>query len=113
MLDRHAKIDVTDAHGQTPLHYAAKFGYETLVSKFVRLGADPKAKVLEIHCCLGERLNNPQCNFQDHDGRMPLHLAAGAGHLECCKRLVNTEDANINETDSRGMTALHLCSYDG
>ena len=48
LIDRGASLEVTDALGQTPLHYAAKFGHESLVTKFVRSGANAKAKVKEI-----------------------------------------------------------------
>ena len=53
---------------RTPLHKAAFFGHDTVVSYLLELGAEK--------------------NAQDHDGDTALHDAAKMGHLEVVKCLV-------------------------
>lgn len=60
--DRGAAIDVADASGRTPLHYAAGGGHVESVGKLIIAGAG--------------------VGLQDAQGYTPAHLAAMHGHAE-------------------------------
>lgn len=45
-------------------------------------------------------------NAGDVEGRSPLHFAAGFGHLDIAKLLIE-EGANLEAQDSKGNTPLH------
>lgn len=44
--------------------------------------------------------------------RTPLHRAAGANHVQCCKTLI-TFGANLNLKDKTGRTPLHWAALQG
>ncbi|KAL9655960.1 hypothetical protein ABK040_007581 [Willaertia magna] len=49
----------------------------------------------------------------DEWGNTTLHAAAGAGHLDCCKYLVETLKIPLDQTNKQGDTALHKAAWRG
>jgi ankyrin repeat protein len=93
LIEAGAKIHVTNDHGETPLHEAAKGKYNaTLVSVLIDLKADPDAK--------------------DRNGHTPLHLAAQKGHTETVAALIEN-GANRDDSDEYGNTPLHFAAQAG
>lgn len=64
-----ANINVRDDEGMTPLHLAAKNGYEDVAKIFIDKGAD--------------------VNATDNQKQTPLHSAAENGQAEMCEMLLN------------------------
>ena len=62
LIDKGAEVDACDAHGLTPLHWAAKEGHAALVKLLLAEGADPHRK--------------------DHRNRPPLEWARNARRPE-------------------------------
>lgn len=68
LLDAGANPGVGDAHGATPLHYAAKLGSQSLVRMLLSKGVD--------------------ANARNSVGNTPLHRAARMGHFDVCWTLL-------------------------
>lgn len=64
------EIDSVDKYGNTPLHVAAKYGHELLISTLMTNGADTARQ--GIH------------------GMFPLHLAVLYGFSDCCRKLLSS-----------------------
>uniref|UniRef100_A0A8D3BWN2 Ankyrin repeat domain 44 n=1 Tax=Scophthalmus maximus TaxID=52904 RepID=A0A8D3BWN2_SCOMX len=77
------EIDCADIYGNTPLHIAARYGQELLISTLLTNGAD-----------------------KDSLGRSPLHYAAASGNSQCTISLVRA-GADVNELDLMGCSPLH------
>ncbi len=91
------EINIADAFGSTPLHWAAGKGAKKAVKKLLALGAG---------ICIP---------LQDKKGRTPLHRGAGVS-TDVVYQL--THDANmqpqvVNYPDACGMTALHWAASGG
>ena len=94
LVDKH-NFDVkkTCKTGWTALHTSATNGSYELVTYFVEMGSD-------IH-------------LKTDDGRNCLHLAAGYGHLNLCKTLVENHNFDVNMADNDEWTALHFSAKFG
>ena len=77
--------------GETPLHWAARFGQSQVAELLIAEGADVNAKNVV--------------------GQTPLHLAAGASHKEIIELLI-AEGAEVNAKTKRGETPLDLAEDD-
>ena len=77
--------------GETPLHWAARFGQSQVAELLIAEGADVNAKNVV--------------------GQTPLHLAAGASHQEIIELLI-AEGAEVNAKTKRGETPLDLAEDD-
>ncbi|KAK2969268.1 hypothetical protein RJ640_021987 [Escallonia rubra] len=120
-------VKETDLHGWTPLHFAARFGYASIVSQLLKadksLGyiADNDAKNTALHIAasrghidvMGEFFEHcPDCcEMVNARGRNFLHIAAEHDQgeavtyiLEKCAIVISF----INQKDIDGNTPLHL-----
>jgi ankyrin repeat protein len=77
--------------GETPLHWAARFGQSQVAELLIAEGADVNAKNVV--------------------GQTPLHLATGASHKEIIELLI-AEGAEVNAKTKRGETPLDLAEDD-
>jgi len=90
--DPRLDVNIPDANGYMPLHWAAEIGNDFIVSKLIQAGAnvDPINKY----------------------GDTPLHKAVVFDHTSTAVILINAE-ANVQRADNEGNTALHFASYQG
>ena len=125
LLDRGASVNLVDANGDAPLHYAAARGYTGVVRLLVERGADMaqsaeggvpplvfaahanQVAVLELMHALGADLD-----LTDRLGRTALHTAAQKGHVQCVKSLL-AHGTFIHARDGQGNTALHFAVVSG
>lgn len=85
-----ANCDATDSEGNTPLHWAAYYGYDDVVSALLNKNANPNAT------------NNVQST--------PLHIASNASKKTVVEQLL-AKGAHSNAQDKNGNTALHIAAY--
>ncbi|KAI1331250.1 ankyrin repeat-containing domain protein [Xylariaceae sp. FL0255] len=122
--------DLKDAHGRTPLSYAAAGGHEAVVHLLlVNDGVSPDSKdsirgwtpfwyaVAGVHIAVIERLHKVRTVNPDSTsmhGRTPLSWAAEKGYDAVVKLLVDNERVNINATDPEyGCTPLSWAAANG
>ena len=80
-------VNVRDSIGETPLHYAARWGHKGIAELLIANGADVNAK---------------------HDyGYTPLHWTANNGHKEVVELLI-AKGADVNAKDNQGRTPLDV-----
>ncbi|XP_035380821.1 transient receptor potential cation channel, subfamily N, member 1 [Electrophorus electricus] len=129
LLNLSADVTATDIHGQTPLHLAAESDHSEVVRLFLKhrpelatLASTGGATCTHIAAAKGsvavtrELLRFTQGGaatlHSKANGSCPLHLAAGGGHTEVTKVLLDA-GASATEEDSDGMTAVHLAARNG
>ncbi|XP_043259301.1 acyl-CoA-binding domain-containing protein 6-like [Colletes gigas] len=82
LLDKETRlVNVTDADGLLPIHWAADRGYVKIIELLIKKGAN--------------------VNSQDGDGQTPLHYAASCGHLDVVKYLLSVGALSMD--DNNGM----------
>ena len=86
-------VQIPDNNGWTALHHSARHGSYELVKFFADMGSD--------------------LILQTNDGRTCLHIAAGCGHLNLCKTLMNKYNIDVQVPDDDGWTALHFSVRNG
>ncbi len=91
LLEHNADIDNKDDFHYTPLIYAAYCDHQ------------------EILECLIEHVSHT--SLQDLTGRTALHWAARNGHLNCVKRLNQSEPTTLSVRDQNNKTALDLAAH--
>ena len=92
LIAEGADVNAKTDQRWTPLHFAARFGYDEKAKLLVSKGADVNAK--------------EQRNWT------PLHFAARFGHKEIVE-LLASKGANINTETNNGATALLWAKYEG
>ena len=133
LLEMQASVDVLNANGETPLHWACSLGHLAVVRALVTCGANAMVHervqgLTPLHAACGSRSqpavlalliqrceamawsSNPaRCNLLDGNRNTPLHtatkLAPQAGKY---LPLLLEHGANPNLQNGQGQTALHL-----
>ncbi|HML19622.1 MAG TPA: ankyrin repeat domain-containing protein [Candidatus Dependentiae bacterium] len=125
LLENGAKIDLMDQLGYTPLHIAAKHGYEDIASKILEINPhvvdiQNKQGVTALHnASLGCHENiirlliNHGANkdIRDRSGATPLHVAARYGKIASVNILI--EAGALITRDVYGCTPLHYAAQNG
>ena len=86
IIAHRADVNVKKKSGWTSLHFAAEFGYTSVVSALIAAGADVNAK-------------------EESGGSTPLHSAASSGHLSVSWALI-AAGADLNMKNNDGETPL-------
>ena len=86
-------VHITDNKGWTAFHHSAKKGYTEFITYFADMGTD-------ISC-------------KNDIGWNCLHIAAKKGYFPLCKTLVEKYKFEVDMTDSKGRTALHISATYG
>ena len=86
-------LGITSRYGETPLHVAARKNYAHIVARFLEDGEDP--------------------GVQDVGGNTPLHLASARGFHETISLLVTSPLAQLERTNSDGLTSLQIAAESG
>ena len=87
LLDKHADANAKTQFGVTPLHFASVKGRDAIVRELLQRGADPNTS-------------------ETKEGRTGLHEAAANKNEQVVQLLLSAE-ANIEASDTRGMTPLY------
>eukprot|EP00435_Cladocopium_sp_Y103_P053574 s627_g17.t1 len=93
-LNRPSNPNVTDEHGYTPLHYAARNGHVESMLLLLEAGAEKDPPSAE-----NERIT-------------PLYIAAQNGHLVAVRHLVEV-GADKERADNEGATPLYIAAHNG
>ena len=117
LVSFRAKVDVCDAKGGTPLHWASdgcnNGGHLAVVQALLKLGADVDAKYdsgkTSLDYAKGEEV---KAALREHGAKHSLFYAAEQGNLELVSHLIKG-GAHVNETNRRGQTSLHYASWEG
>ena len=118
---RNANYNHRRGDGLAPLHYAAKEGYEGLISFLVGKKADVNIKNSSGATPLHEAVrsgnvrvimlllqNGADVNAQDAKENTPLHIAAPPGNHDEVIKLFLASKADPNLRDEHGDTPLHV-----
>lgn len=87
ILEKKASVDSQDKDGRTAISHCAELGYESLLKRFIALGAF---------------LERPDTKLQT-----PLHWAATAGHIGCAEIIIEAGHVDINRQGAKGASPLH------
>lgn len=84
---RSANYNTRRIEGLAPLHYAAREGYEGLISFLIEKKAD--------------------VNIKNASGATPLHEAARSGNIRVMEMILN-QGADVNALDAKGNSPMHI-----
>lgn len=90
---RSSKVTQLGSQGDSPLYIASFCGSKEMVSALLAHKADPNSKT-------------------DRFGEVPIHRAAGGGHLEILKMLIEG-GADLNMTDANGWNTVAFAASRG
>jgi ankyrin repeat protein len=125
LADDSELVHATDEYGGTPLHNAANFGHDEVVTSLLEAGADPNKKdddlrtplhyaVLEGHEGIVKLLleQGAEPNTKDKHGGISLHPAASRGHGALTALLLE-HGARADTLDEEGKGPLYIAAYNG
>lgn len=98
-----ARLDVRDAAGRTPLHWAAAVSDtpRELLDVFIEKGVEAQQRNHEgltaLHVAVASKNDVAIAALSDREIAWDLHLAAGLGNLETVEREVQDDPLNIRE----------------
>ncbi|XP_053691391.1 uncharacterized protein LOC128739915 [Sabethes cyaneus] len=132
LLEPFLKVNCTDRHGMTPLHYAAICNQLAIVNWLHNFGAridstdnDGTTPLMRATCKghieIYRRLiefgasTDLLKDFKNHnyDSETVLHIVAEKGLLEMTKLLVEDLQCDVNSVDRNGNSPLHLAFMKG
>ncbi|XP_021087931.1 inversin isoform X3 [Mesocricetus auratus] len=99
LIKHDSNIGIPDTEGKIPLHWAANH-------------KDPSA-VHTVRCILEAAPTESLLNWQDYEGRTPLHFAVADGNLTVVDILTSYESCNITSYDNLFRTPLHWAALLG
>lgn len=125
LIDGGANVRVTDYHGRTALHWAAKYRKTTLAQDLIRRGASVDAQdrwgiTPLIRAIAGEHTskadlitdlllqNHANVNIETFEGYRAVHVAACAGNTSLLSRLLNAGADLEARVDKIGLTPLDI-----
>ncbi|KAM4877187.1 inversin [Thomomys bottae] len=99
LIKHDSNIGIPDVEGKIPLHWAANH-------------KDPSA-VHTVKCILDAAPTESLLNWQDYEGRTPLHFAVADGNVTVVDVLTSYESCNITSYDNLFRTPLHWAALLG
>uniref|UniRef100_A0A4X2JZB6 Inversin n=1 Tax=Vombatus ursinus TaxID=29139 RepID=A0A4X2JZB6_VOMUR len=99
LIKHDSNIGIPDIEGKIPLHWAANH-------------KDPSA-VHTVRCILDAAPTESLLNWQDYEGRTPLHFAVADGNVTVVDVLTSYESCNITSYDNLFRTPLHWAALLG
>ncbi|KAM5298481.1 inversin [Ctenodactylus gundi] len=99
LIKHDSNIGIPDVEGKIPLHWAANH-------------RDPSA-VHTVRCILDAAPTESLLNWQDYEGRTPLHFAVADGNVTVVDVLTSYESCNITSYDNLFRTPLHWAALLG
>ncbi|XP_020851191.1 inversin isoform X2 [Phascolarctos cinereus] len=99
LIKHDSNIGIPDIEGKIPLHWAANH-------------KDPSA-VHTVRCILDAAPTESLLNWQDYEGRTPLHFAVADGNVTVVDILTSYESCNITSYDNLFRTPLHWAALLG
>nr|KAF6433627.1 inversin [Molossus molossus] len=99
LIKHDSNIGIPDVEGKIPLHWAANH-------------KDPSA-VQTVRCLLDAAPTESLLNWQDYEGRTPLHFAVADGNVTVVDVLTSYESCNITSYDNLFRTPLHWAALLG
>lgn len=91
---------MSNVYNQTPLHLAILAGHEDVIKTLVTFKASTSTNDLTSHSV------SPNLNLKNSRQQTPLSLALSMGMHSVAQLLID-EGANINSTNSEGLTLMH------
>lgn len=124
-LSNGVPIDLDDHAGQTPLFYASKLGYKSIVELLLSKGASHKIidqngiSPLHTAACKGHDevvlillKNGADPNVRAHDETSALYQSSYEGHAECVDHLTEY-GARVNDAKNSGASPLFVAARNG
>ncbi|XP_064622478.1 NF-kappa-B inhibitor cactus-like [Lineus longissimus] len=111
LLVAGADLMLTDRHGNTPLHIAARNGDLETVEELTRPVTAAEARLVKYSV---ETQRIPQnMNLKNYEGYAPIHLAAAEGHPNVVEYLVKL-GADVDEMEAKsGLRPIHIAIENG
>jgi len=117
LITKGADPTVCESTYKGPIHWAALWGYEDIISLLIKQGANPNGRTgSSAHAPIGESKNakiamlligfGADVNFTNKDNSTPLHRTAPFGKTDVAEVLIS-HGAKINAQDNFGFTPLH------
>ncbi|CAM4512398.1 unnamed protein product [Lepidochelys olivacea] len=99
LIKHDSNIGIPDIEGKIPLHWAANH-------------KDPSA-ILTVKCILDAAPTESLLNWQDYEGRTPLHFAVADGNVAVVDVLTSYDGCNVTSYDNLFRTPLHWAALLG
>uniref|UniRef100_A0A8D0BTJ9 Inversin n=1 Tax=Salvator merianae TaxID=96440 RepID=A0A8D0BTJ9_SALMN len=99
LIKHDSNIGIPDIEGKIPLHWAANH-------------KDPSA-IHTVKCILDAAPTESLLNWQDYEGRTPLHFAVADGNIAVVNLLSSYEGCNVTSYDNLFRTPLHWAALLG
>ncbi|XP_062425709.1 inversin isoform X2 [Rhea pennata] len=99
LIKHDSNIGIPDIEGKIPLHWAAN-------------NKDPSA-IHTVKCILEAAPTESLLNWQDYEGRTPLHFAVADGNVAVVDVLTSYEGCNVTSYDNLFRTPLHWAALLG
>nr|XP_053645953.1 serine/threonine-protein phosphatase 6 regulatory ankyrin repeat subunit A-like [Cherax quadricarinatus] len=122
------KVNAKNIHEMTPLHLAAQENHDAVIKLLVENGAQvnlkDKKSQIPLHLAakkgflksceaLLTDVSDAGHKAQDLSGNSPLHYVATGGHGDCCQRLLQCLDVDVNIKNNSDVTPLHYAAKMG